>query len=789
MSVEELQKTYAALIELQAELGDTKRRIFSYEASQSLSKAEELVVQDTSHKEGDGKYKMSKDSKELELMDEIENLRADNEALTLELSQSAATISQHVSSMERLQKSLADAQNLSIEFNSKNESLTVKISENEASIAHLESELTYYKSKNDELTKKLSGDKEDDEEILKRSQDIELYKSNLQKLQRQRSALEQRLHSTEAMSAKAKLDFTSRIASAELATANLRAAAMAKYHALESKFAVYRRASEEERVRTQREHQAALSTLLDRFNEFRSHAEMLVHSEMSRFEDRLSSLLLKFDLELRYVVRYKNQLLNSVIAAKDAKIMRLIDGSDYQALIMRHTLETEQQKRFHARQLDAVKGMIMMKAKVQSKVLEERVSELLTRLENKTKELMARDTEDAKTLFEWRQKEGNLVEERQYWRDKAIDLEREVQELQDDLKICREELEKKKHALVVTMSHTERPRSRAQFTQLRVIAEEQEKRVRVLERQLEEEKKEKKHLSKTLDSFTSTFISYGSSTYKLGTQRGQGTQGTHGASVHNGSARGKGQSVMRPQYGHVGIITQSTNQEKQGDSSSLMPSLRRQDGAEILDDDIQIYERERDTTANFGSGQLTSSSAFPTDTAEKREVSDKISGISQEGVSQEGVSQEGVSQEGGGGIGMSGVYAGARSSMDKTAKTGKPDDSSCDIAGMKGTQLFDMSVSTIEFDQASTVPSESKPKDAGSKLYDGGSSDSRKPAPIQPPFNPAPSFYPHVIHRGKMLPQAPRPPAKGKGRVGSGLRGIQGRRFKVIDAAGYVEED
>ena len=53
----------------------------------------------------------------------------------------------------------------------------------------------------------------------------------------------------------------------------------------------------------------------------------------------------EYEEELKYVIAMKDQAFDDMIACKDAKILTLIEGTDFQQLLIRHELEKEQMRR------------------------------------------------------------------------------------------------------------------------------------------------------------------------------------------------------------------------------------------------------------------------------------------------------------------------------------------------------------------------------------------------------------------------------------------------------------
>lgn len=78
------------------------------------------------------------------------------------------------------------------------------------------------------------------------------------------------------------------------------------------------------------EHQEIVHALYDQFTEYRGTAERLFYSEAKHFQERVAAQTKRFEAELGHVVRTKDFLFSTMVAGKDAKIMALIDGTDFQ---------------------------------------------------------------------------------------------------------------------------------------------------------------------------------------------------------------------------------------------------------------------------------------------------------------------------------------------------------------------------------------------------------------------------------------------------------------------------
>jgi chromosome segregation ATPase len=94
-----------------------------------------------------------------------------------------------------------------------------------------------------------------------------------------------------------------------------------------------------------REHQAIVKALQTQFQEYRRTAENLFKHEANKLEGKLHIQMEEYEEELRYVIRMKDKAFDEMIACKDAKILTLIEGTDFQQLLIRHELEKEQMRR------------------------------------------------------------------------------------------------------------------------------------------------------------------------------------------------------------------------------------------------------------------------------------------------------------------------------------------------------------------------------------------------------------------------------------------------------------
>lgn len=83
-----------------------------------------------------------------------------------------------------------------------------------------------------------------------------------------------------------------------------------------------------------REHQEVVHALQTQFEEYRSTAEFLFSTEAAKLEDKLNTQMVKYEAEIKYIIRAKDQHYDSMVTAKDAKILSLIEGTDLQGFLL-----------------------------------------------------------------------------------------------------------------------------------------------------------------------------------------------------------------------------------------------------------------------------------------------------------------------------------------------------------------------------------------------------------------------------------------------------------------------
>jgi len=147
-------------------------------------------------------------------------------------------------------------------------------------------------------------------------------------------------------------------------------------------------------LREQREIVKALQT---QFREYRQTAEFLFETEATKLEEKLRLLTDKYEEEIKYIVKVKDQHFDMMMTSKDAKIMNLIEGTDFQSLLVKHELELEQVRRAHMDELENMRirtqselrdemGALQKEIEIQE-MNEEKLKNTLENLENQVNDM------------------------------------------------------------------------------------------------------------------------------------------------------------------------------------------------------------------------------------------------------------------------------------------------------------------------------------------------------------------------------------------------------------------
>lgn len=104
-----------------------------------------------------------------------------------------------------------------------------------------------------------------------------------------------------------------------------------------------------------REQIEIIENLQANYLEYRLMVENLFYTEAKALEEKLAQQQLKYETEIKYILRIKDAHFHTMITSKDAKIMNLIEGTDFSRILMKHQMELEGLKKKHERDVEAVR--------------------------------------------------------------------------------------------------------------------------------------------------------------------------------------------------------------------------------------------------------------------------------------------------------------------------------------------------------------------------------------------------------------------------------------------------
>lgn len=160
-------------------------------------------------------------------------------------------------------------------------------------------------------------------------------------------ALQNSLQATRQFLEELKVEYEEFSATSRMEAELYRRTKGAEYNKLKEDFDAYRRTQYEANEELLRHNTDIVHALQRQFAEYRTTAEHLFENEARSLEDKLKSMNEKHAAEIRLLVRAKDQQFSSMVSSKDAKIMNLIEGTDYQKVLVRHHTEIAQLKDQH----------------------------------------------------------------------------------------------------------------------------------------------------------------------------------------------------------------------------------------------------------------------------------------------------------------------------------------------------------------------------------------------------------------------------------------------------------
>eukprot|EP00698_Gefionella_okellyi_P010346 TRINITY_DN2679_c0_g2_i1.p1 TRINITY_DN2679_c0_g2~~TRINITY_DN2679_c0_g2_i1.p1 ORF type:complete len:637 (+),score=142.24 TRINITY_DN2679_c0_g2_i1:57-1967(+) len=224
-----------------------------------------------------------------------------------------------------------------------------------------------------------------------------------------------------------------------------------EYDRLKIMYEDYKAMHFDDKRRMLREHQEVMYALQSQFDEYRTTAEFLFNTEAAKLEDKLNMQMLKYDLELKYIIKQKDQLYDEMLTAKDAKIMSLMEGLDFATLAQKHDQEMDVERRAHAKELEALdlthqsalrklaqqyqrelsaQERALDKAKAQVKTLDARFSEASEQLNQRDRLLDEKERTHTKLSEKWQKifeedhkRIESLMQERERLRHRIVRLQ------------------------------------------------------------------------------------------------------------------------------------------------------------------------------------------------------------------------------------------------------------------------------------------------------------------------------------------------------------------------------
>ena len=185
-----------------------------------------------------------------------------------------------------------------------------------------------------------------------------------------------------------------------------------EYESLKNTFESTKLKFLEDKKRITQEYQTILASMQSHFEDYRKTSEFMFNAELVKLADELTTQAQKYEAEILYIVQAKDKFYSDLMVSKDAKIMSLIEGSDLQSLMQKNELELETLRKEHIKEIERVKSDQEIESKniisllqrqnvnletkcdkIQShlKVMEGRMKELLSTIDQKNKIISERD--------------------------------------------------------------------------------------------------------------------------------------------------------------------------------------------------------------------------------------------------------------------------------------------------------------------------------------------------------------------------------------------------------------
>lgn len=228
-----------------------------------------------------------------------------------------------------------------------------------------------------------------------------------------------------------------------------------QYRQLKEEYDKFREAQFDEKRQMLRDQQDILQAMQAQFDEYRTTAEFLFNAEVAKLEEKLNMQAIKYDHEIKYVIRAKDLSFDEMVTMKDAKIMNLIEGTDLRTMLVQHQTEIMGLHRTHQKEMEkaaahaeeekkralaelhrelAASEATVVKLGANKKALESRIAETFALVEQKNRALQLKDlaSQQDAAVFERKiadvtaRMEG-IAQEREQLRHKVIRLKYQMQ--------------------------------------------------------------------------------------------------------------------------------------------------------------------------------------------------------------------------------------------------------------------------------------------------------------------------------------------------------------------------
>ena len=164
---------------------------------------------------------------------------------------------------------------------------------------------------------------------------------------RRQNDLQNQLHASQKICQTQRLELDEFTAQLRTEWAVDKAENEARVARLRRRYARLRTLQFEDKQQLLRESQEVVRAMQSQFEEFRRLAEHLFSIEAKQLEHKLHTQVSSYEEELRYVVLSKDRDYDQMVKAKDAKIMSLIEGTDFNAILIKHAMELQQSRQRH----------------------------------------------------------------------------------------------------------------------------------------------------------------------------------------------------------------------------------------------------------------------------------------------------------------------------------------------------------------------------------------------------------------------------------------------------------